>query len=263
MTHAAVIVTTSRRPTPELLARAQELAGWLATPLVPREGSVAGHCVRHGVRGAVVVAPERVTYYEPERGLEYFYHPGMAKLRLHNHRRGDPDPMLRAMDVHPGDEVLDCTLGRATDAILSSWAVGEAGRVLGLEVSPLLAALTRDGIAHYTDPARELTATLRRIECRCADYRVYLPDCADRSWDVVYFDPVFHEPVVESQAMAPLRLLADPSPLPAEALAEAGRVARRRVVIKQGRATPLWGELGIETVVGAPRSHVEYGVIEV
>ncbi|NPV47641.1 MAG: class I SAM-dependent methyltransferase [Armatimonadetes bacterium] len=208
----------------------------------------------------VVVGPERVTYHEPARDLHYFYHPGMAKVRLHSHRRGDPDPMIQAMDAQPGDEVLDCTLGRASDALLVSWVVGETGRVVGLEASAVLAALVRDGIARYADPSAALTAALRRIRCQWADYREYLPECPDGAFDVVYFDPLFDEPLETSPAMAPLRLLAERAPLTAETVAEAARVARRRVVIKQRRGSGLWHRIPVDRVVHGRSARVEYGV---
>lgn len=256
----SLVVTTSRRRTAALASRAEQLAQWLGTRLVPREGSLADLCAAHGVLGAIVVGPERITYHEPARSLRYFYHPGMAKVRLHSHRRGDPDPMIQAMDARRGDEVLDCTLGRASDAILVSWVVGEAGRVVGLEASGVLAALVREGVNHYADPNRALTAALRRIECEWADHREYLPQCRDDAFDIVYFDPLFDAPLEASQAMAPLRALGEPSPLTAETVAEACRVARRRVVIKQRRGSALWDEIRVDRVVSGRDSRVEYGV---
>lgn len=263
MAPASLVITTSLRAGPELLARAEEFSRWLDAPVVSRPGSLAALCAEHGVQGVLVVGGNRVTYHEPGSGLQYFYHPGMVKVRLHSQKRGDPDPMITAMGLGPGDSVLDCTLGRASDGIFCSWIVGETGRVLGLEVSPVLAALTRDAIAHHTDPSRSLTAALRRIECECADYNDYLRTCAPCSWDVVYFDPIFHEPLATSPAMEPLRALGDPAPLSPAAVQEACRVARRRVVIKQRKGTPLWAELGLTEFVSSPKSPVEYGVIAV
>lgn len=218
-------------------------------------------CQRYHVPAVLVVGPERVTYHEPETGLEYFFHPSMAKVRLHNCRRGHEDPMLRAMDLRENDSVLDCTLGRASDAMLCAWKVGPQGRVLGLEKSRILAELTIDGLRRYEDSSPRMTELLRRVEAVCADYNDYLPTCATGSFDIVYFDPIFHDPLEGSQAMAPLRALADSSPLSPAAVTEAQRVARRRVVIKQRRGTPLWNELGVSDILGAPKARVEYGII--
>lgn len=258
----SLVITTGRRPNEALHQRAQWFAVELGVPLVPRTGSLAELCREHDVSGVLVVR-ERVTYEEPATGLQYFYHPAMVKVRLHSHKRGDRDPMVEAMELQPGESVLDCTLGRASDAVLCSWVVGPSGRVVGLEASPILAALTRDAILHHSDPSRDLTAALRRIEGHCADHREFLAACPDRSFTVVYFDPLFHEPLLQSQAMAPLRALADPSPLSSEAVRDACRVASRYVVIKQRRGTPLWMTLPLTRLVKARKSRVEYGLIAV
>ena len=231
--------------------------------MVERRGSLARLCEEYDVPGVLVVTPERAIYHEPASGLEYFFHPSMAKVRLHNCRRGHEDPMLRAMALREGDSVLDCTLGRASDAALCAWKVGPQGRVLGLEDSRILAELTIDGLRHYEDSSASLTELLRRIEALCADYREFLPTCPEGSFDVVYFDPIFHDPLEASQAMAPLRALADHSPLTPEAVREARRVARRRVVIKQRKGTPLWEQIGVIELLSAPRGHVEYGIVVV
>jgi 16S rRNA (guanine1516-N2)-methyltransferase len=256
-----VVVTTSREPTEALQAEAERWGALLGVPVVERSGSLARVCREHEVRGVLVVTGERVVYHEPENELEYFYHPGMTRVRFHNLKIGRRDPMLKAMDLQAGDSVLDCTLGRASDAALCQLVVGLEGRVVGLEVSPILAHLTREGLQHYVDPNRELTAALRRIEALCADYHEYLPHCATNEFTVVYFDPIFHEPVEESSAMPGLRALADDAPVTAATVAEALRVARRCVVIKQRKGTPLWGELGVTETVGSPAGRVEYGII--
>jgi len=256
-----LVVTTSGRATPELIAAAQDWAERLGAAYVPRRGSLASLVGDSDVDGALVITPARPVYREPATALEYFFHPAMARLRLHNCKRGHDDPLLRAMRLQAGDSVLDCTLGRATDAIICAWRVGPEGRVLGLERSLLLAELTRHGLRHHVDPSRELTALLRHIEVACADHRAFLPECPDDSFEVVYFDPIFHEPVEQAHAMAPLRALADASPLSPEAVREARRDARRCVVIKQKKGTPLWDEIAVDEVVSGGSSHVEYGVL--
>jgi 16S rRNA (guanine1516-N2)-methyltransferase len=258
-----LIVTTSGRPRPELVAEAETWGERLGAPVVPRRGSLAQLAAAHEAVGILVVTPERPVYVEPARGLEYFFHPGMAKARLHNCRRGCEDPMLRAMRLQAGDRVLDCTLGRATDALVAAWKVGPEGRVVGYEHARVLAALTIYGLAHYVDPSRELTTLLRRIEGHQGDYNVILPTLPDGAFEVVYFDPLFDQPLELSQAMVPLRALADPSPLTAAAVAEARRVAGRSVVIKQRRGTQLWNQIAVDEVVsGGGSARVEYGVID-
>lgn len=256
-----VVVTTSGHPSDALLAESEAWAERLGVPLVAREGSLRRLVAQHHAQGVLVVTCQRPVYREPETGLEYFFHPGMAKMRLHNCRRGHEDPMLQAMQLQPGESVLDCTLGRATDAAVMAWRLGPEGRVVGIEKSRLLAEMTIHGLQHYMDPSRELTSLLRRIEAHCTDYNLYLPSLPDNRFDVVYFDPIFDQPLEQSEAMAPLRLLADASPLSPEAIAQAIRVARRRVVIKQRKGTSLWAALEGCQLHSGPASPIEYGVL--
>jgi len=169
--------------------------------------------------------------------------------------------MLRAMRLQPGDSVLDCTLGRATDALIAAWKVGPQGRVVGLEKSRLLAEMTIHGLQHDVDPSRELTALLRQVEAHCADYNLSLPSLPEGSFDVVYFDPIFDQPLEQSPAMGPLRALADASPLSPEAVAQARRAARRCVVIKQRKGSGLWETIKVDEIVSGAGSPIEYGVL--
>ena len=256
-----ILVTTSRRPTRTLRQRACEWAERLSTSVVPREGSLRDLCEQHHADGVVVVSEQRVTYLELAAGLEYFFHPGMAKVRIHNLAAGRGDPMIQAMELQPGDALLDCTVGRASDAIVAAHVAGPHGRILGLEKVPVIAQLTIHGLATCEYSGRSFTELLRRVEVLQADHREYLPTCGDGSFDVVYFDPVFHAPVERSEAMKPLRALAEKATITAEVLAEARRVCRRCVVIKQRYGTPLWAQFGISDVRGSAGSRIEYGVV--
>ena len=84
---------------------------------------------------------------------------------------------------------------------------------------------------------------------------------ADDSFDAVYFDPMFRHPFMESAGIHPLRFLADPRPVSAEAIREARRVARRRVVLKESSKSGEFARLGFSAFVGGKYSHVRYGVI--
>jgi hypothetical protein len=169
--------------------------------------------------------------------------------------------MVDAMELGAGDSVLDCTLGRASDAIVASFVAGPAGQVVGLEIIPVIAEVTRHGLQTYESGRAELDAAMRRIEVHRADHRTYLSDVRAGAFDVVYFDPVFTTAVMESDAMVPLRALADKGTVTPETLVEARRVARRRVVVKNIAGSPLWAELGIVHFVGGSGSRVEYGVV--
>lgn len=259
---ADLVITTARRQTVELLTRAHQWARTLGAPVVPRRGrAVEVLCAEEGVVGALVVEADRDVYYEPSRKLQYFFHPNLASVRIRNLQQGAPDHMVQAMQLGPGDHVLDCTMGRGADAIICAWVVGESGRVVALEKVPVIAHLTMEGLRRGYFVGPRFTAIMRRVDARCADYDQFLPQCEARSFDVVYFDPLFHEPVAQSRSMESLRALAHAEALTSQTLQQARRVARRCVVIKQRRGTPLWEELGVTQVYGGKQSRVEYGVV--
>ncbi len=261
---ADLVVTTSRKVDAGRWAQAQDWAVWLEAALVPRsDRSLDDLTQEYTVTGVLVVGDDRVTYYEPARNLQYFFHPGMARRRLRNIESGRGDPMITAMQLRPGDTVLDGTLGRGTDATVASHVVGPAGRVVGLEKVPLLAWLTIEGLQHYEIKDAATREAMRRVEAYCADYTEFLPTQAEGSFDVVYFDPVFDQPLEGSSGMIPLRQIASDEPVTPKAIGQARRVARRCVVIKQRVGTALWEELPFEfAFVSGGKSRIEYGAVE-
>ena len=176
--------------------------------------------------------------------------------------RGQGDHLVAALDLRAGMHVLDCTLGTGADAIVESYAVGETGRVTALESSPLIAAVIGDGLAHATGDNYDMHAAMRRIIVHAADALTYLREQQDDSYDVVYFDPMFRRPLHESAGMNALRARADMRALTPETVAEARRVARRRVVMKERRESEEFERLGFFEVVGGKYSRVSYGVMK-
>ncbi len=257
----AVVVTTARRPTSELLGGAEELATELGLPVVDRAGeSISALCRRHGVDGALVVAHDRITYRLGD--VTFFYHPSMSKMRVKGLQLGVRDVTVDAMGLQPGWQVLDCTLGRASDAAVAAHVAGASGRVVGLEIDPIIAALTRRGLLTFDPDSRALSEALRRIEVVCADHAEYLAAAAGRSFDVVYFDPFFEETVEASGAMQDLRAVGSHGAVTADSLAEAARVARHRVVFKtrRGLCPPLVADWRL---VAGGKSRIEYRVLDV
>lgn len=257
-----LVITTSRKPNPDIASRVEHWSRTLGATAVPRrERNIQTICREEGVRGVLIVQDDRAIYYEPAGGIEYFFHPNLAAVRIRNIKHGAPDHMVEAMDLQPGDEVLDCTMGRAADAIICAHVVGEAGRVVAIEKVPVLAHLTIEGLRAGEFVSESFTAVMRRIDARCADHNDFLPQCKAVSFDVVYFDPIFDQPLKKSQSMEDLRALSDRDDVTPGAVREAIRVARRCVVVKQRRGAGLCERLGITDIRGGKRSRVEYGVI--
>lgn len=254
-------VTTALRDDGGLAPRAGEIGSLLGVPFLPRDGRGLEQMIRAGgLEGILVVGKKRLSLVYP--GGEFFFHPGMAKLRIKDLLNGKTDQMIKALDLRPGDSLLDCTLGLGSDAIVASF-VNESGMTTGIESSPVISLVVREGLAAYDggeDPA--LVRAMRRIRVDCADYNHYLKCLPDKSVDVVYFDPMFRVPGKKSCAMEVLRPLANRSPLSPEALGDALRVAARRVVVKESRKSPEFSRLGIGIISGGKHSPVAYGIIE-
>ncbi len=261
MSAVCVVTTGHRAGAPEL-----KLAAWfsarLGVPLVPRAGlSLPALVRRYGVSGVLVVSARRASYFC--NGEELFFHPSLAKLRISEIKAGKTDWMIKAMALQPGDWVLDCTLGLGVDATVASFVAGNRGRVVGVESSPVLAALVEHGLKTYSDHAsRELIEAMARIEVICADHLSYLKELPAESFDVVYFDPMFRKPLPKSAAINPLRFVANPAPLSVQAVQEALRVARRRVVMKETRDSGEFSRLGFTRIEGGKFSPVAYGIIK-
>ncbi|MCD6359468.1 MAG: class I SAM-dependent methyltransferase [Armatimonadetes bacterium] len=256
------VVTTSQKADPALRREALEWAERLSVEFVPRRGrSLAALCAGAGVEAALTVTHQRVGLVMADGSDEYFFHPNTARMRLHNIDSAKGDPMVTAMELGPGDTVLDCTLGRASDAIVAARQVGARGRVIGYEADKLVAALTIHGLATYRIEGRGIQEAMRRIEAHHGDCEEVLPALADDDFDVVYFDPFFDETVEQSQAMASLRRLGVHRDLAPGTFEHALRVARRCVVIKQRKGGPYARLPDVIRIVGGGNSRIEYVVL--
>lgn len=260
------VVTTPRRAGREEELRARSVAEELGMPFLLREersyeavlqeaASLGWEC------DAVLVAGRESLQLVTGRGV-FRYHPGIGVNRIRQLRKGRSDWLVEAMGLRPGDRVLDATLGLGSDLLVVSFVVGEAGRAVGLESQPLLAYLVKEGTRRYVHERPEVTQALRRMEVVCARYQEYLASAPSKSFDVVYFDPMFSEPVLESSQMIPIRLLANPEPLEEAAFKEACRVARRRVVVKDRSDGPYTRSGWFDAVMGSPKSKIAYCVAE-
>jgi hypothetical protein len=258
-----IAVTTSRRPTSGDEKRAGRYAQALHSVYIPRRGNsfpdiltLAGEASGQSFGGILVVRWPLLEIWTPIGMLQY--HPGMALHRVAGLRRRDPDTMVTAMELQPGDRVLDCTAGLASDAVVASYAVGPQGRVECLESEASIALLLKAGLRNYPGQGLELTNAMRRVHVRLAEYRQALHCYPPASFDVVYFDPMFTAPVQESSSIAPLRPLANYTALSVEAIDQATRVARRYVVVKDRRDGELTQITHWDDIRGGRKSRVQY-----
>ena len=220
-------------------------------PFAPRQGRpLAEVAAAAGFDALLVLSRHRAALYLG--GAEHPWRAGMAALRIKRLLAGERstvDGFLAAAQLRPGDALLDATLGMGMDALVAAAAVGAAGRVLGAEASPALAALTGEGMGRCALPAA------RRVEVVHADASALLATLPARSFDVVAFDPMFRFGRAGASGFDLVRRLADPRPLTPETLARARRVARRWVVVKDGAPGFDLSRLGLIPLSSARGAH--------
>jgi len=257
-----LIVTTSQRPPDQASERAYRLAAELGGTFVPRENrTIRALLAAAGEKEALVVGPNDIRLAS-EDGQSFYFHPSMALVRLKGLLAGGRDTLLTVSGVRAGDTVLDCTAGLCSDSLIFSHAVGPSGKVVALEAMKTVHVVVREGLRTYDTGVPEADRAMRAIEAVYGSYEDWLPRMADGSADVVYFDPMFEKPVAASSSISPLRALASHSPLTLEAVREATRVARRKVVLKDHRDSGRFERLGFR-LAKSSSSAVAYGVIDV
>lgn len=238
-------VTTSGRPE-GLVEKARAAAKEWNVPFIPRgKGDPLGPLLDTAADALIVFGRdasghETVVLTDKEGSLGF--HGGMGhlrRLRLQNAVQ-QPDAFVRVGELRPGDTVLDCTLGLAADALVTSLVVGPTGRVVGLEKSLVLYAVVSEGLKRY-----DLGPDSSRIDVVHADAHEYLKTQSSGSFDVVFFDPMFTRPKKSQAAFEVLRRYAEHAPLTREALEEGRRVARRWVVVKGSRYSDDLKKLGL------------------
>ena len=168
-------VTSNKNDNRILIEQAKAWAQQLHVPYVKRydNGSLDAMLADHHLEALLIAGKNGPQLYSPEGML--LYHPGLGKVRWQRVvQRHEKDNFLTAMDIRPGQRVLDCTVGLAADALLASQAVGESGKVVGLEASLPLWFLSSRGIMLYKSKLAELLLDLRRIEIIHAEASAYL-----------------------------------------------------------------------------------------
>jgi hypothetical protein len=260
-----LLVTTSLTPAPALEERARMFAAELSVPFVPRrdEGLPRLFAAHPDASRALLVQTHRLLLAARDGKAELFYHPNMAFLRLGNLLRGGRDLLIEAGRIGSGDLVLDATLGYASEAILCAHVAGETGTVHGVEAVPELGVVVREGLQTVTTDHQALNAAMRRVRVVHLGHHLdFLRSCPAGSYDVICFDPFFPVVLPDSETFAPLRAFGDHGALLPEAVAEARRVARRRVVVKAVRWDAAALEaLGVRERYDSKSGKVAYGVL--
>ena len=255
------IVTTSRKKNSDSEILADEVAKKLNLKFVPREDfSIDALKKIYNVEN-ILIAKKNSLVLSTEEG-ELFFHPNTAHLRIKNLRQGEGDRLIEAAKISAGMKILDCTLGLGSDAIVESFAVGEEGKVTALEINPVLAEIVRHGLKNFSAESEKILSAMRRVEVVSADYLEFLKSVESKTFDAVYFDPMFRRPIKKSSGINPLRPVANHNPITLEAVREACRVAKNFVVMKENSKSEEFSRLGFKISEGGKYSSISFGVID-
>ena len=134
-------VTAGRKGSGDLLTAAKEWATHFNVPYIERasKGSLEELRQQNNLDAILVATADGPQIYNNEG--TFFYHPGMAVLRLQRLKNNEHDHFAQALELLEGMRVLDGTLGLAGDAAIASYLVGEKGKVVGVEASILYTLL--------------------------------------------------------------------------------------------------------------------------
>ncbi|OMP65670.1 class I SAM-dependent methyltransferase [Domibacillus epiphyticus] len=255
-----MIVTTSQRAGSDVKKRAEQQAVSFNVPYVERGKQSVAKLAAFYECPVLLVTEERMELYDESGRSPFFFHPGSAMFRVKRLMNGDQDAFVQVSGLRPGMSFLDCTMGPAADSITASFAVGEKGHVQSIESNEPVAKIVQDGLSKWEEGPADLLQAMRRIQVKAADYHTYLQSVPDNSFDVVYFDPMFEE-TIDSDGIAPLRSFASYSDLTTEAVNEAKRIARKRVVLKDHFRSERFAELGFQQHI-RKTAKFHFGTIE-
>ncbi|MEK4629043.1 MAG: class I SAM-dependent methyltransferase [Solibacillus sp.] len=255
------IVTTAGRPDKESLRFAQRASNALQAEIVPRKKRSVNKMMEQYDANVIVAGKNRYEYYTYGAQSPFFFHPNSAAFRLKRVARGEEEPLLLACNLHKGDTFLDCTLGMGSDSLVAAFAVGDEGKVMGLEADKNVAFIVENGMQVYDTSELPLTECMRNIEVVHANAIEYLKKQPNESFDVVYMDPMFEETIEESTNFEALRHAGSHISLSDEWVNEAYRVAKKRVVLKAHYKSNWFDQYGFERTIRLT-SKFHYGFIK-
>lgn len=227
-----MFVTTAGRTNEEMVVWAREIAAQLNVEYVPRKKRSVSSIQEIRREDCLVVGKQRLELYHLEEKEPFFFHPNSAMFRIKRLMKGDSDPLIEAARMETGMSFLDCTLGLGSDSIVASFVAGERGKVTGVEARNELAYMVKEGLKTWDSGLEAINRAMREIEVVQGHALDYLKTQEDNSYDCVYFDPMFDETIYESDGIRGLSHFAVHENISKEIIAEAYRVAKKRVILK-------------------------------
>lgn len=254
------IITTSGRPDEAARKLATEASSILNYKIIERKKRSIGKLQQAYEANILVASSTRYELYYEGMEKPFFFHPNSAAFRVKRLLKGENDPLIEATRLKKGESFLDCTLGLASDSIVASFVTGNEGVILGLEANPDIAFIADCGLRSFPSESKELTEAMKRIQVQQGEAISLLKELPDSSWDVVYIDPMFSEPINESSNFTPLRQVGYTHSLSQEWIQQALRVSKRCVVVKDRFDSPVFEKFQMTREI-RPNIKFHFGVI--
>nr|WP_285851902.1 class I SAM-dependent methyltransferase [Sporosarcina luteola] len=232
----------------------------LGFPIVERKKRSVERMKREYEADVLVAGKDRYELFREGMEQPLFFHPNSAAFRLKRILKGEMDPLIEAGDLSEGDTFLDCTLGLASDSIVASYIIGEEGKCVGLEADPTVAFVVKTGLRRFPANFEALEMAMQKIEVIHSEAIAFLANQPDRSWDVVYIDPMFQAPIVESSNFKPLRQAGVHTSLTEKWMQEAFRVCNRRVVVKDRFDSNVFSQFNMHRKI-RPNTKFHFGYL--
>ncbi|UXF00042.1 methyltransferase [Fervidobacterium riparium] len=223
----SIVITTSHNASKETVELAKELSAKFNVPYYNRRH--ISERLKDGTLKMYYVVDSNKNLSVVIDGQKLFFHPGISKIRMENYKREGRDFLLEALRPESTDIVYDGTFGLGMDAVFIANFVSQ---VVGTEVSEHIYRVVSYGIANYKSKEEWINRALKRIVLFNEDMKEFVKKQPDRSYDIVYCDPMFENPVFESSALNPIRPLASYDTIDGTTVNELIRIAKKRVVIK-------------------------------
>lgn len=256
-----LIITTQIDPAKNAIDYAESISNQFDIRMVDRRNETLARLMRrNSCENIIVVGNDGIKVMNMHNDI-LFFHPSMAKVRITTIKKGLFDRMVEISGVTVGSCVLDCTAGMGTDSIVFSYCSGDKGKVIAVESEIIPYIILQDGINNYSTKDIKLNEAIKRIKPVFSNHLKYLKSLKNSSFDIVYFDPMFERPL-KAVSLNTLREYTNKEQLTHEAINEAKRVARRRIVLKNRFDSKEFEKFGFKVVIDKNRSGVSYGVIE-
>jgi 16S rRNA (guanine1516-N2)-methyltransferase len=257
----STVITTAGRPDEKSIQLATKAAEYLKYPIVERKKQSVLQIQNTFEADVIVAGKNRYDLYRVGMDEPFFFHPNSAAYRLKRLINGETDPLIETAQLQKGDSFLDCTLGLGSDSIIASFIAGETGKITGLEADPAVAFITGKGLRSFPSKSEQLVEAMSRIDVIQSEAVEFLRHQSDSSWDIVYMDPMFHTAIEESSNFTTLRQAGMHSSLTEEWIAQALRVCKRRIVVKDRFDSPVFEQFHMEQII-RPNTKFHFAFIE-